>query len=398
MKKTIAFLLLAALLSAAAACNSQKSDPAATTAAATSDSSDSTEIPGDTILSTEGYNIDFTQYLNIPSLSTVKASLSEVEDAWTDAANEIRYENITLTDTAESYTAELNDQVNIHYKGYAASSDVVISEATLQNMTNFDYDDDGHLEEGFDLILGSGSFIRAYESETNPEKNNPGFEEQLVGAKAGETRTITVTFPDNYGSDELNGTVIKFDVTINSIKKGSLPELTDEMVSEYTGGEYATVDAYKDYIVEYHKKNLAFQAIFNAITVEAYPDEEMDREISEYIANYIQSVYKDEELTEEETKQIFDEQYDTAYAYAEQIVSERLVLEYLFKEFSVTLTQDEYIQMRDEDFSRYAFYYIYYYGISDVTQLEETFGKDTLIVSFKYDKLLPLLIDQVVFE
>ena len=56
------------------------------------------------------------------------------------------------------------------------------------------------------LIIGSGRFI-------------PGFEEQLIGMKVGETKDINLTFPENYGSKELDGQAVVFTVTINEIKE-----------------------------------------------------------------------------------------------------------------------------------------------------------------------------------
>ena len=75
--------------------------------------------------------------------------------------------------------------------------------------------------EGHDysLEIGSGSFI-------------DNFEEQLVGAKAGDKVEVNVTFPENYGKEELNGKPAKFEVTIKEIKVKELPELDDEFAKE----------------------------------------------------------------------------------------------------------------------------------------------------------------------
>lgn len=396
MKRIIAILLMTALLSTATACTSADSNkaPADTTTTA---STTAPEIPDDTLLVAEGYDINFTEYLEIPDLSTVKASLAELNESWETVADSIRYENITFTDAGADDVAALADEVNIHYKGYSASDDVTFSESTLSGMTNFDYDNEGNLLDGDALVLGSNSFIGAYESEEHPEKNNPGFEEQLVGAKAGETRTITVTFPDDYGSEELNGAVVKFDVTVNSMRKGTLPELTDAMVSDYFSEEYTTISAAKDYVIDFYKSSLAFVAVMDAITVKRYPEEALNNTIDDYIENYIANNYE-EELTEEEHQKVYDEQYEDALASAETIVSERLRLEYLFKAFNISLTQAEYIEARDADFEENSLYYMYYYGISDVESLELAFGKDYMVTQYKYDKLTPLVADTVVFE
>ena len=69
------------------------------------------------------------------------------------------------------------------------------------------------------LEIGSGSFI-------------PGFEEQLVGLKAGESKDVEVTFPEEYHAAELAGKEATFKVTVKEIKTKELPELNDEFAKE----------------------------------------------------------------------------------------------------------------------------------------------------------------------
>ena len=78
--------------------------------------------------------------------------------------------------------------------------------------------------EGRDQLieLGSGRLV-------------PGFEEQLQGAKAGEERTVTVTFPGDYGAEELAGKEAQFAVTITEVKRKDLPELDDDFASDAAG-------------------------------------------------------------------------------------------------------------------------------------------------------------------
>ncbi len=74
---------------------------------------------------------------------------------------------------------------------------------------------DGGTAEGHLLELGSGQFI-------------PGFEDQLIGTKAGEEKVLTVTFPDNYPSKDLAGKDVTFDVTIKEVREAAPVELNDE--------------------------------------------------------------------------------------------------------------------------------------------------------------------------
>jgi trigger factor len=78
--------------------------------------------------------------------------------------------------------------------------------------------------EGRDQLieLGSGRLV-------------PGFEEGLKGAKAGEERTLKITFPDDYGAEELAGKDAEFAVTVNEVKRKDLPALDDDFAAEAAG-------------------------------------------------------------------------------------------------------------------------------------------------------------------
>ena len=72
------------------------------------------------------------------------------------------------------------------------------------------------------IELGSGRLV-------------PGFEEQLTGAKAGDERAVTITFPDDYGAAELAGKEAQFAVTVKEVKRKELPELDDDFASDAAG-------------------------------------------------------------------------------------------------------------------------------------------------------------------
>jgi trigger factor len=80
---------------------------------------------------------------------------------------------------------------------------------------------------GYLLELGSGRLI-------------PGFEEQLVGASAGEERDVTVTFPDDYAGEAVAGKEAVFSTTVKEVKEKRLPELDDDFASE--AGGFDTLD------------------------------------------------------------------------------------------------------------------------------------------------------------
>ena len=85
---------------------------------------------------------------------------------------------------------------------------------------------DGGSAEDYPLVLGSGAFI-------------PGFEDQLVGVKAGEEKTITVTFPENYGADNLAGKEATFDCTVKAVKEPKPAEVDDELAKKFGAEDLA---------------------------------------------------------------------------------------------------------------------------------------------------------------
>lgn len=95
---------------------------------------------------------------------------------------------------------------------------------------------EGGKGEDYALEIGSGSFI-------------PGFEEQLVGAKTGETKDVVVTFPEEYHAAELGGKEAKFVVTVKEVKTKVLPDLTDEFAKEIDP-EVETVEALRTKLKE----------------------------------------------------------------------------------------------------------------------------------------------------
>ncbi|MEM9840313.1 MAG: trigger factor [Pseudomonadota bacterium] len=121
------------------------------------------------------------------------------EDELEEELKTLADQNKTYEDKDEGAAAEDGDRVVIDFKG------MIDGEAF-----------DGGSAEGVDLDLGSGSFI-------------PGFEEQLVGVKAGEEKTITVTFPEDYTAEHLAGKEAQFDVTVQGVKAAGETKIDDEL-------------------------------------------------------------------------------------------------------------------------------------------------------------------------
>ena len=97
---------------------------------------------------------------------------------------------------------------------------------------------DGGKGENFDLEIGSGSFV-------------PGFEEQLIGMKAGEEKNIDITFPENY-TPELAGKPVVFHVKVNEVKVKEVPAIDDEFAKDVS-----EFDTLKDLKADIKKKMTA---------------------------------------------------------------------------------------------------------------------------------------------
>ena len=94
---------------------------------------------------------------------------------------------------------------------------------------------DGGKGENFDLEIGSGSFV-------------PGFEDQLIGMKAGEEKDIDITFPENY-TPELAGKPVVFHVKVNEVKEKQVPAIDDEFAKDVS-----EFDTLKDLKADIKKK------------------------------------------------------------------------------------------------------------------------------------------------
>ncbi|MDW4496838.1 trigger factor [Sulfitobacter sp. D35] len=87
---------------------------------------------------------------------------------------------------------------------------------------------EGGAAEDYPLVLGSNSFI-------------PGFEEQLVGVKAGEEKSVTVTFPENYQAENLKGKEATFDCTVKDVKEPVAAEIDDELAKKFGADDLAAL-------------------------------------------------------------------------------------------------------------------------------------------------------------
>ena len=141
----------------------------------------------------------------------VEKAEATVSDEQVEAELDRMAQNVASTETVER-AAEMGDTANIDFEGF-------------DNGVPFQ----GGKGEGFDLKLGSGSFV-------------PGFEEQVVGMSAGEEKNIDITFPADYKED-LAGKPVVFHVKVNKVTVTNVPEKDDEFAKDVS--EFETLDALK---------------------------------------------------------------------------------------------------------------------------------------------------------
>lgn len=218
MKKNRLILTAAVAVSvmALAACGSSNKTPEATTAAAEATEASASDTATASQLSADDPEIQALEATEVPELPkfsdmgtvklcdltgiTVETSpkLTVDEDMVNSQIDYLRKNYLTETEDA----AKEGDTVNIDFVG-------------KMNGEAFD----GGSGTGYDLVLGSGSFI-------------DGFEDQLIGAKKGEKLEVNVTFPESYPNNpDLAGKPAVFDVTVNKVS--TMPELTDQWVKEH---------------------------------------------------------------------------------------------------------------------------------------------------------------------
>ena len=251
--------------------------------------------------------------------------IKKVEYTVTDADVERDIENardriaekVDVTDRA----AKDGDTVNIDFVGKADGEEF-----------------EGGSAEKYDLTLGSGAFI-------------PGFEEQVVGMKLGETKDINVTFPEDYQAESLKGKPAVFTVTLHKITGKKLPELNDEFAKKM-GSD--SVDAYREKVrqrlVESAKSKSRNETEYNILSEIAkgatadIPDamieaqEDYSLRNMEYNLMY-QGIKLDDYLsyigsTRAEYKKNFEEE-------ARSTVLQQLILEKVMKLENITATEQE---------------------------------------------------------
>ena len=228
---------------------------------------------------------------------------------------------------AEVSEDDVNEQIEALLGQYA---ELVVKEGEVAegDVANIDFKGfvdgeafEGGEMEGHDLEIGSGTFI-------------PGFEDQLIGLKAGEEKDVEVTFPEEYQAEELQGKDATFKVKLNEVKEKEAKELTDEFVKEELEGfeGVETADEVKKQIEEDLKN---------------FKEQERDYELRESLVVQAAENAKmeiPEAMVESEQQRMLQE-------YEQRLAQQGLNLE-LFEQISGQTKEDLLEQMKDDAFKR----------------------------------------------
>ncbi|MBQ9234009.1 MAG: trigger factor, partial [Lachnospiraceae bacterium] len=193
----------------------------------------------------------------------------------------------------------INQQVDSLLSSYATTNSLTTGTAKLGDTVNIDFvgsvdgvefDGGNSGGAGYDLTLGSGTFI-------------DDFEDQIVGHSVGDKFDVTATFPDDYTPNpDLAGVEAVFAVTLNSIQETVYPEYTDAFVASNT--DASSIAEYeqqiRDNLTESYKssdettnKNTLITTVIDNATINEYPTQDMEElinstisEVESYAKNY----------------------------------------------------------------------------------------------------------------
>ena len=311
------------------------------------------------------------------------------------------YKGLTVTRMATTVSEEdLQKQVDRMLSAYADAEPVTDRKDVQEgDIANIDYEGkidgvafDGGSAKGFDLEIGSGTFI-------------PGFEDGLIGARVGQTVDVTVRFPDEYTNNpNLAGKPAVFTVTVNSISKKVLPELTEDFLREKTGGQFASTEEIKDYLreqtagslLEYAnstmRTQLLSQAVENATLKQDIPQEYLEEKQQGMIRtaksnaeaygntfeDYLQNYLRMDEASFMETVQ----------QSAPSIAKQSLTVQAIADAEGIQVTEDEFKQRVAMIMSQY--------GYQKEKDLYKTVTKEDITETMLLEKVEQFLVDHAV--
>ncbi|EEG78175.1 trigger factor [Dethiobacter alkaliphilus] len=253
---------------------------------------------------------------------------------------------ITEDDVEKKLDAMRHEHVKMHVvDGAVEQGDLAVIDFTgYKDGEPFE----GGSAEGHSLEVGSGSFI-------------PGFEEQVVGMKAGEEKDIDVTFPEDYHSEDLAGKPVTFKVKVQEVKRKEYPELNDDFAAEVS--EFGTLAELKEDVLnklkeeeENRAKTVVEEKVVQAVAANSeapVPDPMVEREIDR-MTGEMEQFLRMQGLTLEKftslTGKTMEDLREEKREEAGQRVKANLVLDAIIEKEGIEAT-DEEVEERIEKFA-----------------------------------------------
>ncbi len=289
---------------------------------------------------------------------------------------------------------EVQSQLNEILQDYSSTEQITDRAIEDGDTVNIDYVgsvdgvefDGGSTEDaGTEVTIGVTSYI-------------DDFLDQLIGHKPGETFDINVTFPEDYGQDDLNGKDAVFVTTVNYIVKTVNPELDDAFVAESLSAEYGwkTVSEMKDGVYANLQKeaikNYIYDYLTESVTVKSVPEK-----LTEYQKNAMIKYYQD--FADSYSMELEDilSSYAGVSSLDELIESnsENNTKSAKYSLVIQAIAEDAEITVSGEDV---ASYFKEQTGTDDYSQYEENYGKPYLKQTVLSQKVMDYLVEHTVLE
>ena len=300
--------------------------------------------------------VDAASVLNLVDFENISVPADEVKATAEEVDKEIEsvLEQHKELSTDESLTIADGDVVNIDYVG---------------TIDGVEFEGGNSNGAGYDLTIGSGSFI-------------DDFEQQLIGHKPGEEITVEATFPEDYGDEAVDGKDAIFAVTIHGIQK--TPELTDTFVAENLAEteEVSTAAEYRakieDKFYKEHLEDFLTNYIIENSSVTAYPKDYLKavkavtKHDDENMLSYYQQMFASSNMTAfENLWDLRDDSISDELKYelelntrAKEATKEHLVYQAIFEKAGLTLDMEaHYAELTESN------------GEDYVTNMKETYGE-----------------------
>lgn len=316
----------------------------------------------------ETVDIDADEYVELGEYKglTVESTVVEVTDEEVEEQLELlaqdysEYKEITDRDTVEK-----KDYVNMDYT------------CTIDGQVNEDYS-----ETDVDTQIGDGEYSI---------EDVYDLDEQLTGAKVGDTITINFTFPEDYDDTEVAGKDCVMEVTVNKIEEEIIPEITDAFIKENTDCD--TVEEYKEQTRQELEDSYNSEAeqnvqddLWNMIVENCTQKKEFSQELIE--AQEQNLIAENEEWAGYfgmEVEDFVEEYYGMSLEdYAKQTLLNICVQNLLIKEEGLTVSDEEYQEEIET--------YINDYGYEDEDEIMEYYTEDEIRSDILYNKLMKNLL------